>query len=306
MHRVTCSRTSLVRDASVVSTGTRVRRVRRVSGRKQVARQPMSPAPPAETSAAAESSPPPSRPLFAPNISSKTQSTHIVGPAMARDAQVLESYMSPAYNTAVSCAQPNPYSIYSRDPRNPVVYMKVPRHRNIAPSGNGTAGFRQFEVMDKIVDPLGPELFRVYFDNIHPPFPVLDESAVIETFSREGLPYTLVCEIYAVSLILWKTSKTISATGRQTPDVRYMWNLAVSAMNDDFIAPDLSTVLSCILDLLGRPITSITYNAVNVGRVVALAQSLGLNRNPLNWDLAARQKNLRIRTWWGILIHDQW
>jgi hypothetical protein len=80
---------------------------------------------------------------------------------MARDAQVLQRYMSPAYDTAVSYARPNPYSVYSHDPRDPVVYMKVPRHRNIVPSGNGTAGFKQFESMEKIIEPLGPELCHV-------------------------------------------------------------------------------------------------------------------------------------------------
>ncbi|CRG86446.1 putative transcriptional regulatory protein C777,02 [Talaromyces islandicus] len=246
----------------------------------------------------------------APQVSTandtNNQSSHIVGPAMARDAQVLQRYMSPVYDTAVSYARPNPYSVYSHDPRDPVVYMKVPRQRNIVPSGNGTAGFKQFESMEKIIEPLGPELCHVYFENIHPPFPILDENTVLEAYRQDGLPHTLVCEIYAVSLILWKTSRKIASSGRPPPDIRYMWNLAVSAMNDDFSAPDFSTVLACILDLLGRPITSITYNAVNIGRVVALSQSLGLNRNPLKWDLEFRQKSLRIRTWWGILIHDQW
>jgi hypothetical protein len=86
------------------------------------------------------------------------QSSHIVGPATAGDAQVLEQYMSPVDNAVV---RPNPYSVYSHDPRDPVVYTKVPRQRNIIPSGNGTAGFKQYEVMEKIVDPLGPELFRM-------------------------------------------------------------------------------------------------------------------------------------------------
>ena len=90
------------------------------------------------------------------------QSGHIVGPAMARDAQVLERCMSSISNTAVSYARPNPYSVYSDDTRNPVIYMKVPRQRNIAPSGNGTAGFRQFEAMEKVVEPLGPELCNVF------------------------------------------------------------------------------------------------------------------------------------------------
>lgn len=161
MHRVACSRISLNSEASVPTTAERSRKRRRVPSKTPASRrQSLSPAPPAETSTAGDH--PPATPSFTPNDASKTQSTHIVGPAMARDAQVLERYMSPAYNTAASRTRPNPYSVYSHDPRNPVVYMKVPRHRNIAPSGNGTAGFRQYEAMEKIVEPFGPELCCVY------------------------------------------------------------------------------------------------------------------------------------------------
>ncbi|KAL4733329.1 fungal-specific transcription factor domain-containing protein [Aspergillus similis] len=244
-------------------------------------------------------------PAFSQNDGSN-QSGHIVGPAMARDAQVLERCMSSIPNSAVSYARPNPYSVYSDDTRNPVIYMKVPRQRNIAPFGNGTAGFRQFEAMEKVVEPLGPELCSIYFNGIHPSFPILDEQTVLKAYQQDGLPYALACEIYACSLLLWKSSPKIAASNRPAPDIRYMWNLTVSAMNDDFLSPNFSTILACILDLLGRPITSITYNAVNVGRVVALSQSLGLNRNPSTWGVDPRQKSLRIRTWWGILIHDQW
>lgn len=77
-------------------------------------------------------------------------------------------------------------------------------------------------------------------------------------------------------------------------------------MHEDFQSPSISTVLACILDILGRPITSITYNAINIGSSVALAQSLGLNRNPEKWKLDPRQKNLRLKTWWSLLIHDVW
>ncbi|KAL4943982.1 hypothetical protein BDV06DRAFT_123172 [Aspergillus oleicola] len=245
-------------------------------------------------------------PGFVAQNDTSNQSGHIVGPAMARDAQVLERCMSSIHSTAVSYARPNPYSVYSEDTRNPVIYMKVPRQRNVVPSGNGTAGFRQFEAMEKVVEPLGAELCNVYFTHIHPAFPILDEKTVLEAYQQDGLPYALACEIYACSLLLWKTSPKVTASKRPVPDLRYMWNLTVSAMNDDFLSPNFSTVLACILDLLGRPITSITYNAINVGRVVALAQSLGLNRNPATWGLDPRQKSLRIRTWWGILIHDQW
>ena len=145
-----------------------------------------------------------------------------------------------------------------------------------------------------------------YFDRVHPAFPILDQQAAVDAYRHDTLPHALVCEIYAASLTFWKTSKRILSTGRPPPDVAYMWNIAVSALHEDFLSPSFSTVLACILDLLGRPTTSITYNSLNVGRVVALSQSLGLNRNPSNWSLNHRQKSLRIRAWWGVLIHDTW
>lgn len=89
------------------------------------------------------------------------QSGHIVGPGLARDAQMLEQYMSPRNGTAVSHVRPNPYSVYSDDPRDPVVYMKVPRHRPTAANGNGTTGFKQCEIIENILGPLRGPLFEV-------------------------------------------------------------------------------------------------------------------------------------------------
>ncbi|KAI9729355.1 MAG: hypothetical protein M1834_006878 [Cirrosporium novae-zelandiae] len=234
------------------------------------------------------------------------QSAHIIGPAIARDVQVLERYMSPKYNLAESHVRPNPYNVYSDDPTDPVVYMKVPRQRVVLPSGNGSPAFKQLEILDKVFEPHSEELFSVYLERIHPSFPVLDVKTASEAYRHNGLPNALVCEIYAVSLISWNTSAKLVASGRSRPDVRFIWNLTVSALHEDFLTPSLSTILASILDLMGRPITSITYNAVNLGRTVALSHSLGLNRNPSTWRLDQRQIGLRIRTWWAILIHDRW
>ncbi|OJJ42544.1 hypothetical protein ASPZODRAFT_76489 [Penicilliopsis zonata CBS 506.65] len=272
MHGAECSRTGM----STVSRPVTARKRLRKSSDAGESHQPAAPA--------------------AAGADDGTQSDHIVGPAMARDAQVLGQYET----------HPNPYSVYSDDSRNPVVYMKVPRQRNVVPSGNGTAGFRQFETMEKIVEPLGAELSALYWERVHPAFPVLDEETVREAYAQDMLPHTLGCEVYAGALVWWSASPVIAASRRPLPDVRYLWNLAVSALNDDFLAPTFSTVLACVLDLAGRPITSIKYNAVNTGRVVALSQSLGLNRNPSRWGLDHRQTSLRIRTWWAVFIHDQW
>jgi hypothetical protein len=92
----------------------------------------------------------------------QNQTGHIVGPAVARDVQVLEQYMSPTYSgLAVSYARPNPYSVYSDDPRHPIVYLKVPRQRVVSSLGNGSASFKQYETIEKILEPLGNELFSL-------------------------------------------------------------------------------------------------------------------------------------------------
>lgn len=165
MHGAQCSRAmaSIIDESSSPDTSTAsLKRRRKDISYKQSennnTQQSRSPRAPACRSASRHSPTLDHRPV---ENSASTQSSHIIGPAMARDAQILERYMSPTYNTAVSYARPNPYGVYSHDPRNPVVYMKVPRHRNMASSGNGTAGFKQFEAMEKIVEPLGPELCRV-------------------------------------------------------------------------------------------------------------------------------------------------
>jgi hypothetical protein len=93
----------------------------------------------------------------------QNQTGHIVGPAVARDVQVLEQFMSPTYGgLAVSYARPNPYIVYSDDPKHPIVYLKVPRQRVAASLGNGSAGFKQYETIEKILEPLGSDLFSLW------------------------------------------------------------------------------------------------------------------------------------------------
>ncbi|KAI9650760.1 hypothetical protein NHQ30_000785 [Ciborinia camelliae] len=78
------------------------------------------------------------------------------------------------------------------------------------------------------------------------------------------------------------------------------------SLQGDFLAPGLSTLYTALLDLSGRPVISITGNTLTSGRTVALAQSLGLNRDASKWRISDHEKNLRTRLWWGVLIHDRW
>jgi hypothetical protein len=89
-------------------------------------------------------------------------SSHIVAPAVASDVQMLEQYLHPQADAAESHVHPNPYSVYSDDPRNPVVYLKVPKQRSRSSKGSGVPGYKEWEIMENILHPLGPSLLELY------------------------------------------------------------------------------------------------------------------------------------------------
>lgn len=80
----------------------------------------------------------------------------------------------------------------------------------------------------------------------------------------------------------------------------------MAALHEDFMAPSITTIHAALLDLSGRPVLQVMNNITTAGRIVTLAHSLGLHRNPTAWNATEEEKSLRIRLWWGVLIHDYW
>lgn len=140
-----------------------------------------------------------------------------------------------------------------------------------------------------------------FLEKFHPCFPILDEKRLIE--APKSCSPTLICGIYAIALLFWNEADFTA--NRARPDSQFAWNLAVTSLQED-LAPGLSKLQAVLIDLTGRPIYSLTGNVINNGRCVNLAYSLGLNRDPTQWELSEEDKYLRIRLWWGILIHDTW
>lgn len=234
---------------------------------------------------------------------SPNESSIIMNPTMAEDVQVLENYLT---SKALRTSSTNrPYTVVSKGASDPVVYITVPRHRQ----GLRTAtdpGREQREILEQILGPLKTEVIKLYFDHLHPCFPILDEETFCDLWTRDPdrISSTLVCDIYCVTLLFWNKSDVL--VGHPRPDLVFAWNQAVTALQEDFMAPTLSTIESALLDMNGRPVLQITGNICNAGRTVTLAHSLGLHRNPTMWKATIREKNLRIRLWWGVFIQDSW
>ena len=228
----------------------------------------------------------------------------MMNPHMAEDIAILEQYLTS--NTTRSDSTSKPYrTISTASGSSPVIYLTVPKRRKGLMAAVDP-GRTQREIIEHILGPFAPDVRQLYFEYLHPCFPIMDEKTFSDLWSKDKarISSTLVCDLYAAAISFWDNSYTLHAHTR--PDVHFIWNQAVAALQDDFLAPNVSTIHAALLDMAGRPVIQVTGNIVNAGRVVTLAQSLGLHRDPTLWNATEHEKNIRVRLWWGVLIHDYW
>ncbi|GAB7340263.1 hypothetical protein MBLNU457_6726t2 [Dothideomycetes sp. NU457] len=237
---------------------------------------------------------------------SPTEGPLIVGPAVAEDVQILENYLSSRQKHSSRGSNTQTYRTVFSEPGDSIVYLSVPRRRKGLQLAQNP-GRSQLEIIEHILGPSQNELLMLFFEHIHPYFPILDEQTfhALRKRTDEPLSPALLCEIFAIALPLWDRSDVLKSHPR--PSVAYLWNMAVAALQEDFMAPSIATVYAALIDLCGRPIQSVMGNILTAGRTVALAYSLGLNRDPTSWSSSSpEEKSLRMRLWWGVLIHDYW
>lgn len=86
-----------------------------------------------------------------------------------------------------------------------------------------------------------------------------------------------------------------------------MWVQAEHALNTELVCtPGISTIISILLNVSGRPSSHHLGNSGIIGMAVSLANAFGLNRNPSAWNLSPPEKKFRIRVWWLVVIYDRW
>ena len=115
----------------------------------------------------------------------------------------------------------------------------------------------------------------------------------------------MLSNLYANALIYWECSPRLQ--GIRPPDGRFIWVLACEALHSEmFLSPGTSTVLAIILNVGGRPSTSVFGNGGLMGMAVSLSHALGLNRDPSGWDISPAEKAFRVRIWWLVVVQERW
>lgn len=151
------------------------------------------------------------------------------------------------------------------------------------------------------------DLPHSYFSKVNRCFPLLDETSFRRQYSenKDRISSALLAALYAHTTTFWRTSPVLSR--HRCPDSRFIWNLANEAIYSElYVSPGMSIIEAILLNVGGRPITSLIGNGVLLGSANAMAHSLGLNHNPLPWEIPQSEKNLRMKIWWVLLVLDKW
>lgn len=146
-----------------------------------------------------------------------------------------------------------------------------------------------------------------FLEKINICLPLLDPDSFRNQYrhAKEKISPALLAQLYAHNLTYWQSAS--ESPRDHKPDGRFIWNLANEALYSElYLSPGISTVTAILLNVGGRPTTSLIGNGVQLGAAVSLAHSLGLNRDPFPWDIPEPEKALRAKIWWSLLIHDKW
>ncbi|KAI3528316.1 fungal specific transcription factor domain-containing protein [Colletotrichum filicis] len=233
---------------------------------------------------------------------------HIVGPADIEDTQVLSTYLSNDSSglNRGRISVTSPRQEHGGGSRKPVVFTTV-RKQPIGLPDDRNPAFLKCQMIEKLLEPMLPDVVQLFFEKPNRCFPLLDRQSFEKRFAedRRHISPALLASLYAHTMTYWAQSPELVTQHR--PDTRFIWNQANDALYSEMhLSPGISTLLAILLNIAGRPLTSIIGNGLQLGSAISLAHSLGLNRDSSDWDIPEAEKLLRTKIWWAIFVYDKW
>ncbi|KAF3068492.1 Transcriptional activator protein DAL81 [Daldinia childiae] len=164
---------------------------------------------------------------------------------------------------------------------------------------------RQYDDIDelqRLVTPYGRKLIDLYFEVVHPAFPIIQKNVFYEKYDRNYREFSppLLAAVYILAINWWDYSEELSKS--QRPNVREIERIIRSSLADAMWRPKLSTVQAGLL-LSQRPEGD---QWAPTAQIVAIAQELGLHLDCTHWKIPPWEKGLRKRLAWALYMQDKW
>lgn len=156
--------------------------------------------------------------------------------------------------------------------------------------------------IERIVAPHGRKLLDLYFEIVHPGFPIIQKNVFYEKYDRDYREFSppILAAVYILAINWWDHSEELSRCPR--PNVRELERLIRSSLADAMWRPKLSTVQAGLL-LSQRPEGD---QWAPTAQLVATAQELGLHLDCTHWKIPPWEKGLRKRLAWALYMQDKW
>ncbi|PLB44213.1 hypothetical protein P170DRAFT_513438 [Aspergillus steynii IBT 23096] len=156
------------------------------------------------------------------------------------------------------------------------------------------------------------ESIRVYFEFIHPSFPIISQEQIPSTDEKvESIPLSFLAAICASSVSFLLYDNALSLEASEAPSATQLVRISWTALQLELPDVRLCTVQTCLLilqcqsreDFFGET----PFNWQLCAMMVSNSQTLGLNRDPTNWSAIKRwERRLRKHLWWAILVTETW
>ncbi|KJZ74664.1 hypothetical protein HIM_06014 [Hirsutella minnesotensis 3608] len=169
-----------------------------------------------------------------------------------------------------------------------------------------TPGFEHIiedaDAIEAIVAPHGRRLIDIYFEVVHPAFPIIQKHVFLEKYERSYREFSppILAAVYILAINWWEQSEALCGLPR--PNVVKLECLVRSTLQDAMNRPKLSTIQAGLL-LSQRPEGD---QWAPTAQLVAVGQELGLHLDCSGWKIPPWEKGLRRRLAWALYMQDKW
>lgn len=145
-------------------------------------------------------------------------------------------------------------------------------------------------------------LVDVYFQEIHPYFPIIHKSVFLLQYRNPNIPSPppyLLHAVYAAAAIVAINIPI---------DMFSFYSKAQQLVSTEMDHPRLSLVQACLLlsNFHGLAMRASGFSLTNMNLALTTALELGLHRDPSNWSIPKVEKAMRRRVFWACFTLDRW
>lgn len=167
------------------------------------------------------------------------------------------------------------------------------------------------EVEDMVSDEVGRRLIHLFYRYVQPYFPILSSSRDDEGARKpSSVPTCLLAAIYGHALAFCAWDDKLCVEVNTLPSADALFRVAWLSVLPLLHTPSLAALQTLLLLVQRRPtnkhVSDTPFKGFITNAAVSIAQTLGLNRDPLDWPLPAWETKQRRRLAWATYIQDKW